>query len=83
MQQIFILANVEGLHFRPASRIIEICRQASCSVQIIKGDQSANPLSMMSLLKLGVRCGEPVTVIAEGQQAQEIVTAIGQILESS
>jgi phosphocarrier protein HPr len=82
MKQTFVVASAEGLHFRPASLIVSICKQTACSVRLIHGEHVANPLSLISILKLGARYDELVTVTAEGNQAREVVSAIGHIIES-
>lgn len=83
MKQTFIVGNIEGLHFRPASHIVNLCMDTTCRVVLYHGDKAANPRSMISILKLGARCGESITVVAEGNEAQEVVGAIGHIIEST
>ncbi|OMF26734.1 hypothetical protein BK133_20050 [Paenibacillus sp. FSL H8-0548] len=83
MKKTFIVKNTDGLHYRPASLIVEIAQQAPCSLKLIKEGKTANPASMMSILKLGVKYGEAITIETEGDHAESILDAIGRIIETN
>lgn len=78
-----VIANPAGLHARPAALIIEKAKTMSAKIQITKGEKSANAASMMSVLSLGGKTGDTVTVSAEGGDAAEAVDFICDLLTST
>ncbi|CAO4173574.1 phosphoenolpyruvate--protein phosphotransferase [Methylorubrum populi] len=55
-----------GLHARPASHWVETARSCPARIQVRHGDQVADAKTLIALLQLGLRCGDEVTISAEG-----------------
>lgn len=55
-----------GLHARPASHWVEVARQCPARVQVRHGRDIADAKNLIALLQLGLRCGDDVTISAEG-----------------
>lgn len=64
------IQNPSGLHARPAAMLVEAMKGFEATVQIHKGEKSANAASIMSVLALGAVTGDVVTIAAEGTDAQ-------------
>uniref|UniRef100_UPI003F9A720F phosphoenolpyruvate--protein phosphotransferase n=1 Tax=Roseiarcus sp. TaxID=1969460 RepID=UPI003F9A720F len=60
-----------GLHARPAAHWIDTARRTRATLRIRRGDQTADPRNLISLLRLGLVEGDQVVVSAEGEGAQE------------
>ena len=75
-----VIANPSGLHARPASMLIELAKQFSSTVEIVKGEKKANAASIMSVLALGAATGDEVTVTVEGDDAAEAFAAVKELL---
>jgi phosphocarrier protein HPr len=76
----FTIVNQLGLHARAATKLVQLASRFPCDVEVSREDQSANGKSVMGVLLL---CGSKGTVIevrATGDQAQECVTAIGDLI---
>ena len=76
----FTIVNQLGLHARAATKLVQLASKFPCDVEVSREDQSANGKSVMGVLLL---CGSKGTVIevrARGDQAQECVTAIGELI---
>lgn len=71
----------EGLHLRVAARVIHMARQFQSPIKLIAGAASADARSILQLLELGAAGGRPVTVAAEGPDAQEAVRALSALFE--
>ena len=69
-----------GLHARPAAVLVKTAGRYKSKVQIKFGDKQADARSIIQLLGLGVRQGSPVTVVAEGDDAEEAVKAVLSVL---
>jgi phosphotransferase system HPr (HPr) family protein len=78
----FVIENPAGLHARPAAEIVERAKALDATVQIRKGDKTANASSIMSLLALGATTGDTVTVVAEGADAASAVAELRTIMQS-
>jgi phosphocarrier protein len=76
----FTIVNQLGLHARAATKLVQLASKFPCDVEITREDQSANGKSVMGVLLL---CGSKGTVLevrASGDQAQECVHAIGELI---
>lgn len=76
----FEIVNRLGLHARAASRLVQLASKFPCEVSVRRDDQRANAKSVMGVLLLCGAKGAKVTVEAHGQQANEAVRAIGQLI---
>nr|WP_314466105.1 phosphoenolpyruvate--protein phosphotransferase [uncultured Novosphingobium sp.] len=59
-----------GLHARPASAWVEAARASGVRLRVRHGGESADPRSLVSLLQMGLRAGDRVTLSAEGAGAR-------------
>ena len=71
-----------GLHARPAARWVDAARRTRAVLRIRRGDEAADPRSLVSLLRLGLREGDRVVVSAEGDGADEALVAMKAIIVS-
>lgn len=75
------IAYPNGLHARPATRWAETARGFSARAQVRAGDQAADAKSLVALLQLGLRHGDPVSVSAEGADAPALLAALRRVME--
>lgn len=79
-EQAFIVDDA-GLHARPASLISARAAEfTGCQVRIRCGQHSANAKSMASLLTLGAKKGDALSISAVGPDAQEAVTTLVEMI---
>jgi phosphocarrier protein FPr len=71
-----------GLHARPAARWVDAARRTRAALRVRRGDEAADPRSLVSLLRLGLREGDRVVVSAEGDGAGEALVAMKAIIVS-
>ena len=76
----FEIINRLGLHARAASRLVQVATQFPCQVTVRRDEQVANAKSVMGVLLLCGAKGAKVTVLADGDGAEEAVSAIGQLI---
>jgi phosphocarrier protein HPr len=78
----FTIVNQLGLHARAATKLVQLASKYPCEVEVSREDQAANGKSVMGVLLL---CGSKGTVIdvrARGEQAEECVKSIGELIAS-
>jgi phosphocarrier protein len=78
----FEIKNVRGLHARAATKLVQLASRFPCEV-LISGPDAAdvNAKSVMGVLLLCGAKGTTVHVKAQGPRAQEVVDAIGELIE--
>ena len=76
------IASASGLHARPAALFSQAAGQQPAQVTIAKGaGEAVQASSILMLLTLGADQGDEVTLRAEGEGAEESVTALAEMLE--
>lgn len=73
----------EGLHARPAKEFVTKARQFASEIKVIKGDREANAKSPIKLMTLGARKDEKITIRAEGDDAEEAVNALVELVSQN
>lgn len=73
-----------GLHARPASKFVETANEYDAEIQIGTpgGDDFGPAGSMLTVTGLGVKCGEEVQLIAEGDDAEDALDALDAVLST-
>lgn len=69
-----------GLHARPAAVVVQTAGKYQARIRLEHGEKKADARSIIQLLALGVRQGNPVTVVAEGADASQALEAVLQAL---
>lgn len=77
------ILNPAGLHARPAALIVERAKAFESEVRIMKNGKAANAKSVMSLLALGAKTGDVVSVVAAGPDAEAVIQDIVEIMVST
>lgn len=75
------IKNRLGLHARAASQLVKLANQFRSEIMIEKEDESVNAKSIMGILMLAAVCGSDITVRIEGEDAEQAMNAIEQMVE--
>ncbi len=62
----YVIREQVGIHARPAKKLVDIARQYDSQIELYRGQQSADLKRILSLMTLGVKQGEAITVKVEG-----------------
>ena len=76
----FTISNKLGLHARPSAQLTQAASRFSSDVHISRGARRVNAKSIMGVMMLAAGQGSTVTVEAEGEDAEQAVQAIGQLI---
>jgi phosphocarrier protein HPr len=76
----FEVVNKLGMHARAATKLVQMASRYRAEVHIEKDGHMANAKSVMGVLLLCGHQGSRVTVSAKGDDAEEAVAAIGQLI---
>ncbi|KQS49601.1 MULTISPECIES: phosphoenolpyruvate--protein phosphotransferase [unclassified Sphingomonas] len=80
VRRTIVVPLVHGIHARPAARIGEIARKFVSDVKITKDERDGNVRSPVSLMALGVKLGDEITLAATGPDAANALAAIGDLI---
>ncbi|SDC04949.1 phosphocarrier protein [Paenibacillus sp. UNCCL117] len=83
MQKEYVIENVLGLHVRPAKKIVQTASKYAADVFLEKDGKRVSAKSLVNVLTLGVKHGEKVKLITEGDQAEAAQQEIGEILSEA
>ncbi len=70
------IKNPTGLHLRPAGDLSNLASGYQSSIQIRKGNQTADAKSLLALLGACIKVGDEVEFICEGPDEQEALEAV-------
>lgn len=70
----------EGLHGRPAAQFVKTAKDYSSDVKVVKGDTEANGKSPLSLMTLGAKHGDELTIRAEGEDEEAAAEALAELI---
>ncbi|MCI8859605.1 MAG: HPr family phosphocarrier protein [Lachnospiraceae bacterium] len=62
----YTITDEVGIHARPAGALVKEAKKYESAIRVVKGGKKADAKKLMVLMGLGVKCGEEVTVEAEG-----------------
>lgn len=82
LEQETTVAPEEGLHARPAARFVHTAKQYTSEIVIAKDGQEANAKSSLKLMALGAKNGDRVVIRAEGDDAEEAVDALVELISA-
>ena len=75
-----IITNQVGLHARPARLLVQTAARFRSKIQLRHGDKSANAKSILGVLTLGVGVGDTITLHAEGEDAEEALKVLTDLV---
>ncbi|MBR7116519.1 MAG: HPr family phosphocarrier protein [Clostridia bacterium] len=76
------IKNSLGLHARPATFFIQKANSYKCSIWVEKEDCRVNAKSLLGILSLGISKDTTVTIIADGQDEEDAVNGLVDLVDS-
>lgn len=70
-----------GIHARPAGLFVKEASAFPCKITVAKDGREADAKDIMSVMGLGVKYGQEITVTAVGEQEETAIGAIRAFLE--
>lgn len=73
----------QGLHLRPAARLVQVARRFHSRIILRIGSRVADARSIMSIMVLAASLGSILEVEASGEDEQEAVQAVQSYFDNS
>jgi len=80
VQKEIVVKNKTGLHARPASVFVQIANKFQSNITIVKEDNKVDGKSIMGILMLAAERGAMITIIADGEDAEQAVEELSELL---
>ena len=77
-----VLTNKMGLHARPSTQIATTAGRFAADVYIAKDGLTVDAKSVLELLMLAAECGSELVVSADGDDADEAIKSVMDLVES-
>ena len=74
------IINKLGLHARAAAKLVTLASQFNSDIQIARNGQKVNGKSIMGVMLLAASKGSTITVYADGEDAEDAVQQIGDLI---
>lgn len=83
IKKILKIQNKYGLHARPAALLVKTTGKFHSNINIAKDGVVANGKSIMGLMTLVAESGSEIEVIVDGEDEEEAMRAIQQLIENN
>lgn len=83
MEFTYTIKEELGIHARPASLLVKTASSLKSKVMIKKNDKTADCKRILGLMRLGIKCGETVTVSISGEDEEESFETIKEFFEEN
>ena len=74
------IVNKLGLHARASAKLTQLAGSFPCEVWMERNKRRINAKSIMGVMMLAAGKGATVVIDCEGEQAEEALAAIGQLI---
>ena len=79
----YTIKDEQGIHARPASILAKEAKKYESSITISKGEKTVDVTRLMAVMGMGIKCGDEVTVSAEGADEEKAIEALKQFFEAN
>lgn len=77
------IINETGIHARPANLLVKETQKFDSKVMLEKNGRTFDAGSIMSILTMGAKSGDEITIIAEGDDETQALNAIHQMFATN
>ncbi len=74
------IVNQEGLHARPAAKIVRLASTFAAEIELLKDGFAVNGKSIMGVMMLAAECGSSIMIRADGPDAEQAIEALLQLV---
>ena len=74
--------NPTGLHTRPGTEFVQLAKKFASDILIKKGDKEANGKSLVKVMKIGISCGDEITLSVMGDDEAAALEALTGYIEN-
>ncbi len=81
-EAVITVKNPTGLHTRPGTEFVQLAKSFESDVSVIKGEKEVNAKSIVKLLKVGISCGDKITLRVLGSDEENALSVLTSYIEN-
>ncbi len=78
----YTITDPQGIHARPAGDLVKAISGFSSAITIQKGEKNVDAKRIFGIMSLAAKQGDEITIMVEGEDEEEAMAAIKNILEN-
>lgn len=82
MSRELLIVNKRGLHARASAKFVQLVERFNAEIWVTRGGETVGGTSIMGLMMLAAGPGTTVVVSAKGDEAQQALDAIAELVAS-
>ncbi len=79
----YVIKDELGIHARPAGLLIKEAAAFPCKITIAKDGKEVDAKRILGVMSLGVKCGQEITITADGEQEDEAIAKLSTFLQEN
>ncbi len=79
----YVIKDEIGIHARPAGMLAKEAKAFESKITIAAKGKEADVTRLMSVMGMGIKCGDEVTVSADGADEEKAIEALKQFFEAN
>lgn len=79
----YVIQDELGIHARPAGMLVKEVRKYSSMITLETEGKTVDVSRLMAVMSLGVKCGQQITVTAEGDDEEAAYSCIEKFLKEN
>ncbi|XWW51832.1 HPr family phosphocarrier protein [Planococcus sp. 11815] len=80
MEKTYTIISDEGLHARPASKLVGAVSPFSADVKMLYKEREVNLKSIMGVMSLGVSKGHAIKITADGSDEESLMAKVEELI---
>ena len=80
---VYKISDENGIHARPAGLIVNAAKRFVSTISLERAGKTADAKKLFSVMGLGIRCGDEIAIIAEGDDERAAVCEIERVMKSA
>ncbi len=82
LSKVLKITNPSGLHLRPAGVLSQTAMKFKCDVMLELGDKKIVAKSVLNVMAAGIKSGDEITLICDGEDEASAMETLTQAIES-
>lgn len=78
----YIVTDPEGIHARPAGLLVKKTKEFASDIHLIKDGKSVDAKRLLSIMGLGVKNGQEISLTVEGADEDTAIAALEEFLKA-
>ena len=79
----YVITDKEGIHARPAGLLVKEAAKFASDIKVAKGDKRGDLKRIFSVMGLGAKCGDTLTVTLSGADEDAAAAAVEAFLKAN